>query len=311
MLTSVAVLLACLARAATPLALTGETMGTTWTVKVVSANKAPDANQIRATIQSRLDELESAMSTYRDDSEVSRFNRARATNWFPVSSDTATVVGTAQHVSQATDGAFDITIAPLVDLWGFGKVRHARLPTTNEIAAALPRVGWPKLRARINPPALCKDTPDIAIDLSGIAKGFAVDAVSARLTRDGWTNHLVQIGGEFFAHGHGADGQPWRVGIEDARRPGEILRAVELSNQALSTSGNYRNFHETDGRRRGHIIDPRRGWPVTNNLASVSVIAGSSALADAMSTALFVLDQERGTTIARSNQVEAIFTPSL
>lgn len=294
--------------AATPLAITGETMGTTWSVKFFPTEKSSAAALQRA-VQSRLDELEGAMSTYRDDSEVMRFNRAPSTNWFPVSSDTATVVAAAQRVSETTGGAFDITIAPLVDLWGFGKVRHARQPATNEIAAARALIGWPKLHVRLDPPALRKDAPDLAMDLSGIAKGYAVDAISSLLARAGSTNYLVQIGGEFFARGHGGDGQPWRVGVEDARRPGEILRVVELHNRALSTSGNYRNFHDVGARRLGHIIDPRHGWPVTNELASVSVIAGSSTLADAMATTVFVLGQERGTPVAASNRVECIFTP--
>ncbi len=287
------------ASAAAPAALLGETMGTTWSVKIAPAPAAKlDPRELRTALQSRLDELEAAMSTYRADSEVSRFNRAATTNWFPVSIDTAQVVTEALRVNRATAGAFDITVAPLVELWGFGRTRSNRVPASNEISAALALTGSEKLFVRAAPPVLRKADPRLAIDLSGIAKGYAVDALSELLARKGITNHLAQIGGEFLARGHATDGGAWRVGIEHATRPGEILRAVELKNQALSTSGNYRNVHEVAGRKFGHILDPRTGWPVENGLASVSVIATSSATADALATALFVLGPAQATTTA-------------
>lgn len=285
--------------AAAPATLTGETMGTIWSVKIVlSPNAKLDTRELRSAIQSRLDGLEAAMSTYRADSEVSRFNRATTTNWFPVSTDTAQVVTEALRVNRATAGAFDITVAPLVELWGFGRARSNRVPASNEISAALAHTGSEKLFVRAAPPALRKADPRLAIDLSGIAKGYAVDALSELLARKEITNHLAQIGGEFLARGHATDGGAWRVGIEDATRPGEILRAVELKDQALSTSGNYRNVHEVAGRKFGHILDPRTGWPVESGLASVSIIATSSATADALATALFVLGPAQAATTA-------------
>lgn len=286
----VALLVASQASAAAPSTLIGETMGTTWSVKIAPPPVVKlDTRELRAAIQSRLDDLEAAMSTYRADSEVSRFNRAATTNWFPVSPDTAQVVKEALRLHQATEGAFDITIAPLVDLWGFGRKRTSRVPTSNEITAALALTGSEKLSLRTAPSALRKADPHLAIDLSGIAKGYAVDAISGLLLRAELTNHLAQIGGEFLARGHAAEGDPWRVGIEDARHPGEILHVVELKEQALSTSGNYRNLHEVAGRKFGHILNPRTGWPVENSLASASVFAKSSATADAVATALFVI----------------------
>ncbi len=295
------------ASAAAPAALLGETMGTTWSVKIAPAPVAKlDSRELRTALQSRLDELEATMSTYRADSEVSRFNRAATTNWFPVSSDTASVVTEALRLHHATAGAFDITVAPLVELWGFGRARSNRVPASNEISAALALTGSEKLFVRAAPPALRKADPRLAIDLSGIAKGYAVDALSELLARKGITNHLAQIGGEFLARGHAADGGAWRVGIEDATRAGEILRAVELKDQALSTSGNYRNVHEVAGRKFGHILDPRTGWPVENGLASVSIIAPSSATADALATALFVLGPAHATSAAQHLDVRGI-----
>ncbi|MBI3876331.1 MAG: FAD:protein FMN transferase [Verrucomicrobia bacterium] len=296
------------AKAGSPVAINGETMGTTWSVKIVpTSDGAPAQAELRPAIQARLDDLDARMSTYRDDSEVVRFSRAATTNWFAVSSDTAFVVSEALRVSRLSDGAFDITVAPLVDLWGFGKNRRSQIPSKDELARARSRVGWEKLAARLSPPALRKSAPDVAIDLSGIAKGYAADAVSSLLSQRALTNHLVQIGGEVFASGVGADGQPWRVGIENPLKPGEIARTVALKNRALSTSGNYRNFHEIGGRRYGHILDPRTGWPVENDLASASTMAASGAAADAMAKVAFILGRDRGAVIARSNGVECLF----
>ncbi len=291
-----------------PIHLTGETMGTTWSVKVVSpgpTNSSPA--RLRQRIQARLDKLEQAFSTYRADSEVSRFNQQGTTNWFPVSADTAAVAAEARRVSQRTDGAFDITIGPLVEAWGFGPQRRSHPPTATEIAAAQARLGWRQLHTRPDPPALRKERPDLALDLSGLAKGYAVDVLSADLRRSGLTNHLVQIAGEFFASGLDARGEAWPVGIEDAAHPGQILRIVRLRQQALSSSGNYRNQHLWNGRVFGHLLDPRTGHPVDNELAGTSVIAGSGLLADAWASALFVLGEKASAPLLRPETIETIF----
>lgn len=283
-------------------------MGTTWSIRLAGAPSNLDQRALRSQVRRRLDELEQAMSTYRDDSEVSRFNASPTTNWFAVSRDVALVVAEAQRVSQITGGAFDITAGPLVELWGFGRTRHARVPTREDIHQALARVGWQRLSVRLNPPSVRKAEPDMAIDLSGIAKGYAVDAVVALLQSQRLTNCLVQIGGETRACGVNPAGASWRVGIATPAAHARTLeRVVELRDQALATSGDYRNHRVVDGRRIGHLFDPRTGQPVTNDAASVSVLAGSCMTADALATALCVLGTERGLAVAEARGAAGLF----
>jgi FAD:protein FMN transferase len=288
--------------------LRGLTMGTTWSVQVARPPDGLDERALRRRIQSRLDELEARLSTYRDDSEVTRFNRATTTNWFPVSRDAVVIVTEAQRISALTDGAFDITAGPLVELWGFGRNRHARIPSDEAIRRACERVGWRRLHAQLDPLALRKDRPDLAIDLSGIAKGYAVDEITALLQAQQLTNSLVQVGGETRTTGYSNADVAWRVGIEP---PGgaepHILRVVTLTGRALATSGDARNLRMVSGRRLGHILDPRTGQPVTNHVASVSVMADSCMTADALATGLLVLGTVRGLGLAGRDGLAALF----
>ena len=255
------------------------------------------------------------MSDYRAESVVSRFNRERGTNWFAVPADTARVVREALEISRRTEGAFDITVAPLVALWGFGPRRKTGVvPTDAAIATARARVGWRHLEVRgvtagvdEMGAALRKGIPDLAIDLGGIAKGFAAEVVSELLARRGVTNHLVGIGGDLRARGAGPAGEGWRVGIERAGAEGvEVARVLALRDAALSTSGNYRNFFKVGGKRYGHIIDPRTGWPVAVDVASVSVLAKSGTWADALATGLLVLGEDKARRIAEREGVGLI-----
>mgnify|MGYP003340894622 CR=1 FL=1 len=314
-----------------PLSLHGFTMGSTWSAKYRPGTNTPSSLAVKSALQGRLDHLEKQMSTWRADSDVMRFNASRDTNWFPVPRDTALVVCEALEISRLTDGAFDVTVFPLVQLWGFGPAgRRKDLPSTNEIAAARARAGWQKLAARLDPPALRKDLPDVAIDLSALCPGYASDCLGEQFEAWGVHDYLVEVGGEFRARGDGALGSGWRVGVErptsrasdlqspsaasghakdgDSKSPALALAAaVSLANQSLATSGDYRNFFVVNGRRFSHHLDPRTGWPTESAIASVSVIHTNTMHADALGTGLTVLGFERAWALAEREQLGAIF----
>ena len=269
--------------------LTGECMGTTWSVVV--GRWVQEVPNLAVLIQHELDDVDRAMSTWKEDSEISRFNASRSTDWFPVSVETANVVTASLRVSAATDGAFDITVSPLIDLWNFDRNEgRGSIPTADQIEQAKQRTGYQKLTVRIDPPALRKSHPELSINLSAIAKGHAVDRVNGVLTSTGVLTALVEVGGEVYARGVKADGKPWTVGIEEPLDNARAIRlAVPLSSQAMATSGDYRNFYVVDGTRYSHTIDPRTGIPVTHDTASVSVIGHSCMMTDAWATALMVV----------------------
>jgi thiamine biosynthesis lipoprotein len=290
------------------LALSGSTMGTSYSVQVADPPSSIDLAALQRRIDALLAEVNGLMSTYQPDSELSRFNSSRATDWFPVSAELARVVDQAQAVSAASNGAFDVTVGPLVNLWGFGPERTAdRLPTQPEIDAALANTGHAKLEVRLDPPALRKALPDLYVDLSAIAKGYGVDRVAALLAGEGIANALVEIGGELNGRGHNGRGEPWRIAVErpdpGARR---LFRVVPLRDMGMATSGDYRNFFTLDGKRYSHSIDPSTGRPVTHSLASVTVLAESSMQADAWATALLVLGPQRGFDLAHRRGMAAL-----
>ncbi len=289
------------------LELHGTALGTGWSVKAVDPGL--QHSLLAAEIAAVLEQVEAQMSTWREDSELTGFNRARSTAWLPVSPPVARVVAEALAVSELSGGAFDPSVGPLVELWGFGPGGpRATPPAPEEIAATRARVGHGRLRVRQQPPALRKLVPDLELDLSGLAKGFAVDVVADRLTALGAVDHLVEIGGEVRAAGRAADGVPWWVGIE---RPiaarGGLQTRIALADEGLATSGSYRNFVVHEGRRLGHVLDPRSGAPVTHELASVSVIAESAMRADALATALLVLGLDSGFALAQAERLAVLF----
>ncbi|MFA6563861.1 MAG: FAD:protein FMN transferase [Verrucomicrobiia bacterium] len=280
--------------------LTGRTMGTAYSVKFLQPPAPVSVEQARREVDAVLERLERAMSTYREDSEICRFGAHRGDDWFAVSADTARVVAEALRVSELTSGAFDVTVDPLVRLWGFGPRRETgEVPPEKAISEARRKVGWRKLQARLDPPALRKTSPEISVDLSAIAKGYAADAVVSLIERLGVTNSLVAIGGELKARGHGQRDQPWRIGIDKPLDDGRaIQRVIEVKDKAVSTSGDYRNFFTDAGRRYSHVVDPRTGRPVTHNLASVTIVCDTSARADALATGLMVLGPDTGYALA-------------
>lgn len=289
--------------------LSGPTMGTTYTVKVVDATHGLDAAQIRAAIDEVLAEIDRGMSGYRADSEIARFNAARSTDWFDVSSDVAAVVASALEVSALSEGAFDITAAPLIAVWGFGPDAGPRVaPDPAELARISEHVGFRKLHVRAAPPALRKEVAELTVDLNGIAPGFAVDRLAERFATMRIERFMIDIGGEVRVLGRNSKGEPWRVAIE---RPVDVERApyaiVQLDAAAVTTSGEYRNYYVRDGRRYSHTIDPRSARPIEHDLGSVVLIGPTAADVDAWATALNVLGAERGYELAQRRGIAAIF----
>lgn len=308
-LVSLAWLALAMAQAATAdaLRLRGETMGTTWQVSVVTAT--PAASDLRRRIDALLERINGQMSTYRPQSELSLLNANPSRDWLPVSGELFTVLQAARQVSIATDGAFDITVGPLVNLWGFGaQARVDAPPSPGALRDTQARVGYRQLELADAPPRLRKARGDVYLDLSAIAKGYAVDQVAELLERAGITDYLVDIGGEVRARGHNAEGRPWQVGVALPRADVDrIERVLPLTDTALATSGDYRNFFEYQGRRYSHEIDPASGQPVSNDVASVSVLHASCMLADAYATAFMVLGAERALAVAARHKLEVLF----
>ncbi len=288
--------------------LQGFTMGTHYTIRVSQLPLGMARDELQLRIDERLSRVNRQMSTYLPDSELSQFNRWEGTDWFPVSSATARVVAAAQAISRQTEGAFDVTVGPLVNLWSFGpEARPDSPPSPQEIEQARARVDYRQLEVRQDPPALKKQDPALYVDLAAIAKGYAVDVLVDLLGNLGISGVLVEIGGDLATRGTRADGTPWRIGIERPLTWGHaIQRVIVLSDQALATSGDYRNFFEWEGRRYSHQIDPRSGRPVEHDLASVSVLAANCMLADAWATALMVVGPEQAERLAVEHDLQVL-----
>lgn len=279
----------------------GAAMGTY--VKVVYGGGC--RGDIGQAVADELEEVENEMSPWRPNSAVSRFNAGAANQWVPVPPALAEVVSLALALSRESDGAFDPTLAPLVNLWGFGPQPRRAPPDAAEIEAALARVGHAGLEARLHPPALRKRSPFLALDLSAIGKGHAVDRVAALLERQGCGSYLVDIGGEARTLGRNPQGGAWRIGLEHPEG-GPPVRVLALSGEAVATSGDYRNFRMDGGRRLGHILDPRTGRPVEHGLASVTVVAASAAEADGLATLINVLGPQAGLRFVQRRNLAAL-----
>lgn len=301
-------LAACGDHSLTEYRLSGPTMGTSFSVSVVAGSEF-DKEQLQSRIHDALDDVDSRMSTYRSNSELAKFNQSRSTDWIPVSTELCVAVDNSLAISELTGGAFDITVGPLVNLWGFGPGRSITEPPSDDaIAHAISSTGRNKLQADCEKPAIRKDLADLAVDLSGYAKGLAADEIAALLDQSGVSDYLVEIGGDLRAHGRNASNEKWRVAIEKPNGAGGAAeKIIRVSNLAVATSGDYRNFFEFEGERYSHTIDPGTGRPVTHELASVTVLGGIAAEADAMATALLVLGPKDGLAFAEREGIAAYF----
>jgi FAD:protein FMN transferase len=287
----------------------GPTMGTAYTVKIAAPTLSESVRlAARAAVAEALDGVVASMSAYLPDSELSRFNRHDATTPFALSPDALAVFALAQRVAADTAGAFDITVAPVVDAWGFGPSKAQRIVADGERAVLAPRVGHTMLAVDAAAGTATKARPDVQADLSGIAKGYGVDRAALALEALGITDYMVEAGGEVRARGRNPDGRPWQIGIEEPdATPQRARYVVPLAGMAMATSGDYRIYFERDGRRYSHEIDPATGQPIAHGLASVSVVAGDCAYADAMATGLIVLGPERGFALAERERLAAYF----
>lgn len=283
----------------------GSTMGTTYNVTLVAEAGKPlelDVEALQTGLDAELARINQQMSTYIEDSELMQFNRSGIDRWQTLSEPLAEVLTISQSISERSGGAFDITVGPLVDLWGFGpKAEPEQVPTDEEVDRVRSTIGYQQLsldgrRARRQ--------SDIRLDLSAVAKGYGVDHIARWLESQGYEHFLVEIGGEVRLSGQSPRGDAWRIGVEQPTLiQGQGRQALALTDIAMATSGDYRNYYERDGVRYSHTIDPRTGRPIRHRLASVTVLAPTAAEADAWATALNVLGPDEGMALAEREKL--------
>ncbi|MDO9072157.1 MAG: FAD:protein FMN transferase [Rubrivivax sp.] len=287
----------------------GQTMGSSYTVRLSGTALSPARLEaLQADVQDALDAVDHRMSLYRPDSELMRFNRHAAHSPLALSRELMTVLHAGQRVAALTDGAFDITVAPLVLAWGFGPDARRGLPDAQVLQQGRAVMGHGRLRLDLANGLATKGLPGMQADLGGIAKGYGVDRAAQVLESQGATDFMVEVGGEVRTAGHNAQGRPWQIGIEEPdAAPQRARLVVPLSGQAMATSGDYRIYFEEGQRRYSHEIDPRQGEPIAHGLASVTVVAADCMQADALATALIVMGLEPGLALARQQGIAAHF----
>lgn len=278
-------------------------MGTTYSVKVVlDGERNLAANRLKAIADEEFLGVNQQMSTYINNSELSLWNQHGNGDWQSVSAELFDVLQLSNTISVKSGGAFDVTVMPLVNLWGFGPDGEKAIPTEEQIAVAKSQVGYQQIELDSKQRRLRKPA-QVHVDLSAVAKGFGADQLARRLAREGFAHFMVEVGGELAVKGYSRRGTPWRIGIETPsysllRAPEGPAAAVDLSDAGMATSGDYRNYYEVDGVRVSHTIDPLTGAPITHGLASVSVIAKTCAEADAWATALNVIGPDKALALA-------------
>ncbi|TXR53587.1 FAD:protein FMN transferase [Reinekea thalattae] len=284
----------------------GYAIGTSYSIKYVSQNTEPQTLQLG--VEGVLSKIDRLMSTYLPKSDISTISAAPINQPIKIASETAEVLQAALSIAAATDGRFDPTIAPLVNLWGFGPViqRH-QLPNPDDIDRLLARIDYRALDVQLDDPQVTK-FKELELDLSAIAKGYAVDQIARFLEAKGINNYLVEVGGEMRLSGLKPNNESWRIAIEKpdvAER--SAYRVLAVSDIAIATSGDYRNYFEIDGNRYSHTIDPSTGYPIVHNLASVTVMMDSSMQADAYATAFLVMGVEEAFSYAEAHNIAAFF----
>lgn len=290
-------------------ATSGVTMGTTYRLTLPRLPEGISIEKVADETRRVFDRVDFTMSTYRADSDVSRFNRSAAGEWLTTSTETSEVVAAALGIAERTKGAFDPTVGRAVDLWGFGPAGPSfRVPTPEAVGVTRRGIGFSSLEVRRDPPALRKRREELHIDLSGIAEGYALDQLAASLESLGLRDFLIELGGELVARGRNLEGRRWVVGVDAPDSAHDRWRRrVALDGKAIATSGDYRKFFMAGGRRYSHVIDPRSGKPVDHDLAAVTVIDNSSMRADALATALLVMGPEAGREFGTRCGIAALF----
>lgn len=282
--------------------LDGKTMGTFWRVSVVGIDQNR-AEELRQKVQTLLDGDDQLLSTWKSDSALMRFNQSQSMTPWPVSEGMADIVTESLRIGQKTRGAMDITVGPLVNLWGFGPDKQpVKTPSQAQINAAKARTGLEKLTVinRAGQQYLQKSIPDLYVDLSTVGEGYAADHLARLMVEEGISRYLVSVGGALVSRGMNGEGQPWRVAIQKPTdRENAVQAIVDINGHGISTSGSYRNYYELDGKRISHVIDPQTGRPITHNLVSVTVIAPTALEADGWDTGLMVLGTEKAQQVVR------------
>ncbi len=286
-------------------------MGTYYIVKIVRKDepvflKSITSQNLKKNINQILIKINQQMSAFQSNSEISLFNTSRTTGWFSVSKNTAAIIKESLRISRISQGAFDVTIGPLIELWGFGKTRTGKIPSAEEIITARQKTGYKKLIAKSDPPSIKKNDPDLSCNLSAIAKGFGVDRIAQYFDFNKIRHYLIEIGGEIRVKGFNQSGLKWTIGITAPQDLKGIHKKIFLHNQSIATSGDYRNYYKIKGIRYSHTINPLTGRPVTHNLASVSVIHDSCMTADAFATAINVLGPEEGYQLALKHELPVL-----
>lgn len=284
----------------------GPTMGSHYSIQYVRHSAAPAPKAVRAEVESILAEVDRQFSTYRSDSDIERFNALPANSCQIMPGPVLELIRVGEQLSSQSDGSFDLTVEPLLNLWGFGpQSRAEKVPTAEALAQVRQRVGHGHLR--IDGDRLCKDAA-VEVDFNSIAAGYAVDRIASRLKALGIDSYLAEVTGELKAAGRKPDGAVWRIALEEPRDDRRVAeRVIEVNGYGVSTSGDYRRYFEQDGARYSHTFDARTGAPVLHNLASVTVIHPSALMADGLSTLLLILGPERGWDYAEKYGVGVFF----
>jgi thiamine biosynthesis lipoprotein len=285
----------------------GKTMGSSYSVQIADCPESLCSSKLAEQIDLRLRRMDNQYSHYSAASEVSQFNQHASREWFPASHELVEIVELARAVSQRSNGAFDITIAPAVNAWGFGPDQSTLPPDSESLIQSRADTNYLSLLTRRSPAGLRKLQPELEIDLSAIAKGYAIDQIAFMLEFAGARNFIVEIGGELRMAGVRADANPWRVGIESPDSKLNIEFIIQPGDNAVATSGDYRNYYVLDGVRVSHTIDPATSAPVNHTLTSVTVVDPLTANADAWATALMVMGPQRGFEFAEANGIAALF----
>lgn len=308
LLLALLVLAGCEEQTANTLELNGQTMGTTWQVTVVEPRGLVDSS-LQSLIDEELQRINGLMSTYDAESELSKFNSMRSVEWQPLSDETIALVEAARRVSKETSGAYDITLGSISALWGFGQEESTgSKPLLDDILLMLNDVGYQLLEVSSARKSVRKLNPDLKVDLSSLAKGYAVDKIGEQLEATGNQRYLVEIGGEIRTRGLAPNGERWKIGIEWPESGGEPeMTGIAVENAHIASSGDYRNYRVVDGERVTHILDGRSGYPISHNLAAVTVLHGSVMRADAWATAFMVLGYEESLALANKKGLAARF----
>ncbi|WP_032832007.1 FAD:protein FMN transferase [Pseudomonas sp. GM78] len=284
----------------------GPTMGSTYSIKYVRHAGLPAPADVQVEVEKILSDIDRQLSTYRSDSDIERFNALPANHCQAMPASVLELVRVGEQLSVQSAGAFDLTVEPLLDLWGFGpQAREEKIPTAQALAEARQRVGHDHLRIDGN--KLCKDAA-VEVDFNSIAAGYTVDTIAARLEAMGIHDYLAEATGELKAAGRKPDGTAWRIAVEEPRDDQQVAeRIIAVDGYGVSTSGDYRNYFVQGGQRFSHTLDARTGLPVSHSLASVTVIHPSALMADGLSTLLLILGPEQGWDYAEKHDIGAFF----